>query len=194
MAGTARERPCALVLLAAVMTLAAGIAMAQASANAGPGEPSPPVPGENSMELEEVEVIGKKLYQLQRELVEAQDRFYALYNELNTNDDFDIHCLMEARTGALIRKRECRLEFLMEASAKEAQDFYLSITGSAMGSAAISSQMLWLHRQDEYRRNIRAVLEANPQLLELAADWLQRQGQYEKARKERLKGRLILVE
>ena len=168
--------------------------MAQTSTNASTGASALQFAGENAMELEEVEVIGKKLHQLQRELVQAQDRFYALYNELNTNDDFDIHCLMEARTGALIRKRECRLEFLMEASAQEAQDFYLSITGSAMGSAAISPQMQWLQRQDEYRRNIRAVLEAHPQLIELAADWMQRQRQYDKARKERLKGRLILVE
>lgn len=177
-----------------LMQLAAGVAIAQDSAHSSAAANPPQIAAESAMELEEVEVIGKKLHQLQRELVEAQDRFYALYNELNTNDDFDIHCLMEARTGALIRKRECRLEFLMEASAQEAQDFFLSITGSAMGSAAISPQMLWLERQDEYRRNIRAVLEANPQLLELAAEWLQRQGQYEKARKERLKGRLILVE
>jgi hypothetical protein len=171
-----------------VLLLLAPVAAAQAQAV------SAPMPGESNLELEEVEVIGRKLYQLQRELIDAQDRFYALYNELNTIDDFDIQCTMEAATGTLMRKRECRLEFLREAQAQEGQDFFLKHTGSSMGSAAVPPQQLWFQRQDEYRRNIRAILESEPKLQELAAEWHERQVQFDRTRKERLEGRRILIE
>ncbi len=148
------------------------------------------VPGEQTMELEEVEVIGKKLHQLQSELVETQDRFYALYNKLNTNDDFDIHCTMHAPIGTRIEKRQCRLEFLREATAAEGQNFFLG----RGATAGISPQTLWFTREDEYRKTIKAVLETHPELIELAEEWQRRQTRYENARKERLEGRLVLFE
>jgi hypothetical protein len=141
------------------------------------------VPGEQTMELEEVEVIGKKLHQLQSELIETQDRFYALYNKLNTNDDFDIHCTMHAPIGTRIEKRQCRLEFLREATAAEGQNFFLG----RGATAGISPQTLWFTREDEYRKT-------NPELMELAEEWQRRQTRYENARKERLQGRLVLFE
>lgn len=153
----------------------------------------PPV---SSVELEEVEVIGKKLYQMQRELVRAQDRFYSLYNELNTLDDFDIHCTVYARTGTRIQQRDCRIEFLQEATAQAGQNFFLGLTSDppTPPRAGISAQMLWFQRRDEYRQAVRSLLESNPELQQLALKWQQLQEQYDRARKARHRDRLVLFE
>src|SRR5690606_28410369 len=60
--------------------------------------------------LDEVLVRGKRaeLSELREQMVGLEDQYYELYNELNKNDLFDIHCAMEARSGTLIRRRYCR--------------------------------------------------------------------------------------
>jgi hypothetical protein len=45
---------------------------------------------------------------LRQAVVEAEDRFHARYNELNDNDDFDVNCRQEARTGTKLERRICR--------------------------------------------------------------------------------------
>lgn len=166
-----------------------------ASVAAGQQSDSSPPPV-SSVELEEVEVIGKKLYQMQRDVVQAQDRFYAAYNELNTKDDFDVHCVDEALTGTLMRRRECRLEFLREAMAAEGQEFFLGITSDPPRAARFVQPPVqrWFARKEEYRAHVRQLLESSPELQSLASRWMELQAQYEKARKARHKDRLVLFE
>jgi hypothetical protein len=66
-------------------------------------------PESNSL-LDEVVVRGKrvKLAEMRKELLQLEDRFYSRYNDLNTSNDFDIHCVNEARTGTRFIKRSCR--------------------------------------------------------------------------------------
>lgn len=145
--------------------------------------------GATSMDLDEVQVIGKKLYQLQRELVQAQDHFYALYNQLNTKRDFNIHCALEAPTGTRIRQRICRIQFLEEVETAQAQ----ALLGIAP-SGPTDPMLVWLLRQKEYRDNARALLLAHPELRNLAQQWQQAQTDYDTARKNRLKDKKILFE
>lgn len=58
---------------------------------------------------------------LRHQIVQLEDQFYDLYNELNTVDDFDIHCIEEARTGTRFIKRSCRAVYQEQALAEEAQ-------------------------------------------------------------------------
>jgi hypothetical protein len=153
------------------------------------------VPAETTMVLEEVEVIGIKLFQMQRELVKAQDRFFERYNTLNANDDFDIHCSDRAATGTGIRARDCRVEFVQNATAAEGQELFLALTGERPASRAVTTPtILWFQRREEYRENVRALLEASPELQELALKWQNLQAQYDKARRERHKDRAILFQ
>ena len=170
--------------------------------NAGLAHAAAQTPGEDDlhggtrMELAEVEVIGRKLHQMQREVIEAEDRFYALYNELNQNRDFDIHCVVEARTGTKVRQRDCRIEFVQRAVTMQAQEFLYGGTSASPGFWRPVSDpgAEWFVRREEYRENARALLLAHPQLMERALKWRQLQAQYERARKQRMKGRVILVE
>lgn len=60
--------------------------------------------------LDEVVVSGRssQLDDLRQEIVQAEDQFYARFNELNQDDRFDVHCTMEAPTGSRLERRYCR--------------------------------------------------------------------------------------
>jgi hypothetical protein len=60
--------------------------------------------------LDEIIVRGEQrsLDAAWKAVVEADDRFYARYNELNTDDEMDIECRFEKATGTRIPKRSCQ--------------------------------------------------------------------------------------
>lgn len=82
--------------------------------------------------MEEIVVVSKKsLRQLRLELFAAEDRAYELFNELNGDDDYDIHCYREAQTGSRILRRVCRTQYELDATAEAAKAFLLGIPSVA---------------------------------------------------------------
>jgi len=134
-------------------------------------------PGVSSEQLDEVEIIGRK--QLKRELILAQDRFYALYNKVNTRDEFDVYCVDDIPTGRRVPVRECRVVFLQRAKADMSEEFLLGLMRGESRRFVNHPEFQWTARHEEYRENARALLLANPALLELAQKWVQLQGQYD---------------
>lgn len=116
-----------IALLAAVVGCQlGGVAPVLAQETMGPPKPTDPrplLPG-SSEPMEEVEIIGQRaLRQLREEMVRVEDKFYKLYNELNTKDEYDVHCNMEKATGTLLSARVCRPEFVTDATTEEAKGF-----------------------------------------------------------------------
>ncbi|MEO6186881.1 MAG: hypothetical protein ABIP83_11360 [Steroidobacteraceae bacterium] len=144
------------------------------------------LPGMSANELDEVAVNGKTWRQLKREVIEAEDRFFKRFNALNTNDDFDIYCRMDKATGTIIPQRQCRIQFLVNAGAIDAQDFYMGLTTPAasrgVNTPLATLQPLWLQRREEYRQTARAVLEKNPELLAMANELARLREQYDRTR------------
>ena len=174
--GQPRHRATASCLCLLVLTGA----QAESAAPAAP-------PAAASIDLEEVQVIGRKLVNLQLELVATQERFYTLYNDLNQNDDFDVFCGYEARTGTKVRKWECKVDFLLEALAHLSQDVFRGCTDAAVNGRRYvdAPAAQWEARRAEYLANVRAVAMASPELKALAEKWADLQAQYDKARKKR---------
>lgn len=74
-------------------------------------------PREPLLELEEVLVHGKRL---QQRIIEAEDEFYKLFNEINTDDDYDTNCAqvpLGADSGSRIDSRLCLPVFVANAVA-----------------------------------------------------------------------------
>lgn len=149
-------------------------------------------------QLDEVYVVGKKLREMEREVVKAEDRFYQRFNALNTNDDFDIHCRMDKATGTLIPQRQCSIKFLEDAGAIDAREFLMGLTTgtSARGVNAPLAALVpqWVQRREEYRQTAKALLEKDPELLAMGTEWVRLQAQYERVRKERQKDKAILFD
>ena len=78
------------------------------------------IPGQDSAKstaepLEEIIVYGKKnIVRMRNEVYHAEDDFYALFNEINLDDDYDVECVPLFRIQALRRVRECKAGFHMK--------------------------------------------------------------------------------
>lgn len=56
---------------------------------------------------EEVLVIGKRLEELRNQIRLAENDLYARFNEINSDDLFDVHCYERDRGGSRIEQRRC---------------------------------------------------------------------------------------
>lgn len=71
--------------------------------------------------IEEITVIGiQDVYSLKLQVTKAEDRVIELFNELNDDDLYDIHCRMIARTGTRIKSRNCTPVYIEKATADQA--------------------------------------------------------------------------
>ena len=78
--------------------------------------------------IEEIQVLGSRtLYSIRMEIVDEENKIFSMFNELNSDDDFDILCDNIAPTGSHIRQRVCEPRFVTETRARMAQDFMLGI-------------------------------------------------------------------
>jgi hypothetical protein len=110
--------------------------------------------------MDEVLIQNTRLYVLRHEVELAEERFYALYNELNSNHDFDVHCVDEARLGTLLRKKVCKPAYVEAADQEQGRSF-------VDGRPVIPTAALAEARRAAYHRNMREVVEQNPKLLRL---------------------------
>jgi len=54
-------------------------------------------------------------------MYDAEEVLYDVYNSLNSDDDFDIHCYKEAPTGSKIKRRFCKTEKLGKILSEQTQ-------------------------------------------------------------------------
>jgi hypothetical protein len=71
-------------------------------------------------EPDEVIVRGRRLADFRAELEAAQIRVYDLFNELNSDDAFDVQCRVEDSTGTRLRQQTCRPQFVDDISSDAA--------------------------------------------------------------------------
>jgi hypothetical protein len=152
-----------------------------------PGYAASPEAVSESTELPEVQVMGKRLYEMRQDIIKAEDKFFALFNELNTDDDYDVHCNVEAPTGTRLKQRVCRLQFYEKAQAEEAQALL-------RGEFAPPADLVAVERGAEYEKKALAVINAHPELRRLVREREALDKKYKATRKERFKGRWILFE
>ena len=126
--------------------------------------------------LDEVTVNGErvKIEAMRKEIVQLEDRFYDRYNELNTIDDFDIHCIEEAKTGTRFIKRSCRAVYQERAFAEEGQAAFKVLQrfrekGPAVadGGPPVPASLTIERRLPEYKKNLEAVTRRDPELARL---------------------------
>jgi hypothetical protein len=146
-----------------------------------------------------VESSRAKLVELRRAMVNAEDRFYERYNQLNTDDDFDVHCAEEARTGTRLERRYCRPVFEAAEMEREGEEYFWYLhrsetdeafrmaSGQAGGliGAPPSPAILQIEaRRPEFRRTMREITGNNPELISLLRERSDLAKQYEQARRK----------
>jgi hypothetical protein len=71
-------------------------------------------------DVDEVVVPGRRPANLRVEIERLEASVYDRFNALNSDDDFDIHCLEQAPTGSNIPLRKCAPNFVIEAESNAA--------------------------------------------------------------------------
>jgi len=149
--------------------------------------------------LDEVLVTGTRLSELKKAIVEAEDRFYARYNELNTAQLFDIECRVEAPLGTKIPQRWCLTKLQLRAKRDYAREYLQNLqSGSQFGYEGkppdTNPDLVWALRYEDYIDNMLALLKQHPELRRLADEAEGAKRRFDAEYKRRLHGRFILVE
>jgi len=81
--------------------------------------------------IEEVIVPGRTPEKLRVEIERLETDVYERFNALNSNDEFDIHCLKQAPTGSNIPLRTCAPNFVIQAESDSAEKMLTDGRGGA---------------------------------------------------------------
>ena len=73
-------------------------------------------------DVDEVIVPGSRPQNLRVEIERLEHVVYERWNALNSNDEFDIHCLDSEPTGSNITQTHCAPNFVIEAESRAAED------------------------------------------------------------------------
>jgi hypothetical protein len=146
--------------------------------------------------LEEVEISARraKLSEMREEMVKLENRFYAEYNRLNSNHWWDVLCRGESpRTGGRIKFRVCRPRFVDQmVGPGRAGDGGPEFISYAVAAAPNRSHML--KKWADYERNMLSQINNSADLRRLVREREEMEKQYEAARRQKLKGKIVVLE
>ena len=133
---------------------------------------------------------------LRKEIARAENAFYALYNQLNTDRQYDVICANDRPTGSKFEVRVCQPRYLEHAKQVAASERMAAATRAGDSSGAANSRGPDVgnaaspvaetgDRQQAFRRNMLEVLQKSPELQELGRKRDELQARYEAATKGR---------
>ena len=113
----------------------------------------------NESEIEQIIVQGERTtFALRMEIQSAETEVYNLFNELNSNDEFDVTCEDVVYTGTRIPRRTCMAAFLREEMAYQTQTFVQSIPlGDGLGAPGSGVMLNFETVQGEVREKAEAM-------------------------------------
>jgi tetratricopeptide (TPR) repeat protein len=111
------RRPCVVALI-----LLTALGIEHAAAQSGPAETADRA--DRAEPIEEIMVLGQRtLRSLRLEVQAARERVYDLFNSLNSDDEFNIHCRHVPRTGTRVLQRVCRPQYADSATSQAGREF-----------------------------------------------------------------------
>ena len=78
---------------------------------------------------DEVIVLGKSWAEIRTQIQRAEEAVYSRFNEINSNDEFDIHCYRETLAGSRILHRVCESNAWRAAMAKMGAEYARALQG-----------------------------------------------------------------
>ena len=126
------------------------------------------IPQASDRPIEEIQVLGTRtLYSIRMEIVDEENKIFSMFNELNSDDRFDIFCDNIAPTGSHIKQRVCEPRFVTDMRARMAQD-YLRGIGMLNGSSDLEVETA-LEREELEKEHLRIAVE-HPEYLEMLTE------------------------
>jgi hypothetical protein len=169
------------------------------------GRATEPRGNQNSAEaVDEVIVRGQRLSDFRIALEAARIRVYDVFNDLNSDDAFDVHCQVEASTGTRTRQHVCRPQFkddisnaaarawingLMDACGSDVtQDCIFSERASQAISSAQAEEGRESVMQKRFAVEMARVVAENPEMQQVILEYQELERAYDDARRQRARG------
>ena len=166
---------------------------------------STPAAGEVA-DSEEIVVRGRRLTDLRFEVEQAQERAYSIFNDINSDDDFDVYCREERRYHSRATSRVCRPQFENRISGEAARAYMAELSwtcqpnqegfldtqacmfsGPGLGAKAaaqgVEGQLPG--KRDQMSEEIVRLANQDDRFAQAILDWYEKTEQYETARKRR---------
>ena len=126
------------------------------------------IPQASDRPIEEIQVLGTRtLYSIRMEIVDEENKIFSMFNELNSDDRFDILCDNIAPTGSHIKQRVCEPRFVTETRAQMTQDYVRGI-GMLVGSSDLEVETA-IEREELEKEHLRIAVE-HPEYLEMLTE------------------------
>lgn len=137
--------------------------------------------------LDELVVVGTpSLIRLKHMVYRAEESFFAAFNELNDDDEYDVRCFYETPAGSHIRRHVCRANFVREAESAEYMSWRL---GAAAGGQ--DAQVVIMSKRRRLEEKMIALLQANPELADALTNYHETKSKYEAERVRQCDGGVI---
>ena len=139
----------------------------------------------SSETVEEITVYGhKSVIRLRHEFYRAEENFFAVFNELNSDDSFDVDCDYVSVLGDRRRHHLCMPKFAKKAEADATAEFLMSGVDSSLSE--YSPNWARVRKMDEFLwKEVRALLAEHPELQEAITKLARAKGVYEFERQRR---------
>ena len=143
--------------------------------------------------LDEVVVTGnlKSLSEAKKAVIEAEERFYARYNELNKDHRFDIVCHMDvpADHPSRITTRVCEPRYISDGT--NAEGVKLQSIPTEGNIRLASTESIRMAGMGEMRKRTLELIRKDPELLRALLERARLQEHFDELRKEKFKDRWI---
>ena len=102
---------------------------------------------------------------LRQQIAKVEAEYFALYNKLNTDRQYDMLCKMDRATGTSLAKRVCQPRYVEAVQRVNASERVQTATRGGPGVDATNPGAAPATSQDDaFRQNMRDVLQKSPEL------------------------------
>lgn len=117
------------------------------------------------------------------EAYEAQEKAFALFNDLNSNDEYDITCGNHTPTGTRIAQRRCEPLYYKNAQFQATQDYLQGLSIDLPSEVALWQQLT--PKTEHLNKEIRELALEHPELAESLLLYNQKMQEYDAVIKAR---------
>ncbi len=102
----------------------------------------------------------KSVAELRRDVFQAEEDFYSVYNKLNDDKEYDVRCFYEKPTGSNIKNHVCRARFVTKTFERHARRNRNDLSRVANQDA----NPVFAEKSAKYQENLETLIDANPEL------------------------------
>ena len=128
-------------------------------------------------------VVGQKSKsEMRRDVFQAEEDFYSVYNKFNDDKEYDVRCFYEKPTGSNIKNHVCRARFVTKTFERHARRNRNDLSRVANQSAI----PVPAEKTAKYQETMETLIAANPELQAALVRYNTARAQFMSEREERV--------